>query len=165
MYFYDLNLEPLVQGHLGLRELLQSYTQNFIQAFEPSDSKEEYFWFFFQVFQWFNLGHCGKGHFGPWDLCLKNLVKGHQAILHTKFQTSEPRRSGEEDFKVFFIFEHKIPHHRAILDPRATIWANWAKWFWRRFFFFIFYVFLWCEPQTPGTRLSSTLGSSFEQTW
>ena len=33
------------------------------------------------------------------------------------------------------------------------------------FFFIIFYVFLWFEPQTPGAVLSWTLGSSFEQTW
>ena len=30
-------------------------------------------------------------------------------MLHTKFQASEPSSSGEEDFKVYFIFEPKTP--------------------------------------------------------
>ena len=52
MYFYDLNLGPLVQDHLG-----------------------------------------------TWDLHLnKFLVNDHQAMLHTKFKTSKPSGSEEEEF-------------------------------------------------------------------
>ena len=42
-------------------------------------------------------------------------------MLHTKFQAPEQSSSEEEDFEVYFIFEPKTPHCRAILDPRATI--------------------------------------------
>ena len=30
-------------------------------------------------------------------------------MLHTNFQAPEPSRSGEADFKVYFIFDHKTP--------------------------------------------------------
>ena len=45
-------------------------------------------------------------------------------MLHTIFQAPEPKSSGEEGFEVYFIFEPKLPHHTAILDPKATIWTN-----------------------------------------
>ena len=57
----------------------------------------------------------------PGTLAGTNLVKDHQAMLQTKFQAPEPSSSGEEDFKVYFIFEPKTPRRRAILEPRATI--------------------------------------------
>ena len=46
-----------------------------------------------------NLGPPGAGHIETWDLHLNKLGKGpHQAMLHTKFQASEPSGSEEEDF-------------------------------------------------------------------
>ena len=60
----------------------------------------------------------------PGILVWTNLVKDHQAMLHTKFQAPEPSSSEEEDFEVYFIFEPKTPRRRAISDPRAIIWTH-----------------------------------------
>ena len=57
-----------------------------------------------------NLGPPGQGGIlDPGILVWTNLVKDHQAMLHTKFQASEPSSSEEEDFEVYFIFEPKTP--------------------------------------------------------
>ena len=69
-----------------------------------------------------NLGPPGTGPswtLGSW--IEQTRVKDHQAMLHTKFQAPEQSSSEEEDFEVYFIFEPKTPHRRAISDPRATI--------------------------------------------
>ena len=43
-----------------------------------------------------------QDHLGPCDLYLTNLVKDHQAMLHTEFQASKPNGFQE----VFLIFFH-----------------------------------------------------------
>ena len=46
-----------------------------------------------------NTGPPGPGHFGTLDLHLNKLAKDNNwAMLHTKFQASEPSGSEEEDF-------------------------------------------------------------------
>ena len=45
-----------------------------------------------------NPGPLAQDHFGPGDLRLDKHSKKHLAILHTKFQASEPSCSEEEDF-------------------------------------------------------------------
>ena len=40
-------------------------------------------------------------------------------MLHTKFQASEPSNSGEEDFKVHFIFELKTPQLQGHFEPQG----------------------------------------------
>ena len=45
-----------------------------------------------------------RGHLGPWDVQLYciNLLKDHQAVLHTQFQASEPSDSkGEDSLNIF----------------------------------------------------------------
>ena len=44
------------------------------------------------------LGPLARCHRGPWEIHLSKLVKEHYAMLHTKFQASEPSGSEEEDF-------------------------------------------------------------------
>ena len=91
----------------------------------PSGSEEEDFLIYFYAFLWFEpRTPWGGAILDPGTLVWTNLVKDHQAMLHTKFQAPEPSYSGEEDFEVYFIFEPKTPRRRAILDPRATIWTN-----------------------------------------
>ena len=43
------------------------------------------------------------GHLKPGDLQMKNLVKDHLAMLHTKFQASEHGGSEDEDFFNIFL--------------------------------------------------------------
>ena len=98
------------------------------QTSGPSGSEEEDFLIYFYAFLWFEPRTPWRGAIlDPGTLVWTNLVKDHQAMLHTKFQAPEPSYSGVEDFEVYFIFEPKTPpppRRRAILDPRATIWTN-----------------------------------------
>ena len=95
------------------------------QTSGPSGSEEEDFWIYFYAFLWFEPRTPWRGAIlDPGTLVWTNLVKDHQAMLHTKFQAPKPSSSGEEDFEVYFIFEPKTPRSRAISDPRATIRTN-----------------------------------------
>ena len=101
-----------------------------------------------------------------------NLFEVHRAMLHIKFQATEPSGSEEEDFWIFFYaflwFKPETLWPLAMLDPETFTWTNlvksplsndteqiWsirAKWFWRRFLFYyysFFNVFLLLEPRTP----------------
>ena len=118
MYFHGLNLRPLTRGHLGSwdlhlnklgRDPLGNATYQ-ISTSGPSGSEEENFLIYFYAFLWFEPRTPWRGAIlDPGTLVLANLVKDHQAMLHTKFQAPEPSSSGEEDFEVYFIFEPKTP--------------------------------------------------------
>ena len=137
IFFYVfLWLEPMTPGQrpswtLGpfirknLVEDYQAMLHTKFQTSGPCGSEEEGFWIDYNAFLWFKPRT--PWHRAIWDpgiLVWTNLVKDHQAMLHTKFQAPEPSSSGEEDFEVYFIFEPKTPRRRAISDPRATIWTN-----------------------------------------
>ena len=95
------------------------------QKYGPSGSEEEDCWISIYAFLCFEPRTPWRGAIlDPETLVWINLVKDHQAVLHTKFQAREPSSSGEEDFEVYFIFEPKTPRRRAISDHRATIWTN-----------------------------------------
>ena len=96
------------------------------QTSGPSGPEEEDFWIYFYAFLWFEPRTPWRGAIlDPGTLVWTNLVKDHQAMLHTKIQAPEPSSSGEEDFEAYFIFEPKTPpRRRAISDPRATIRTN-----------------------------------------
>ena len=69
------------------------------QASRLKGSEEEDFEYFSMYFYDLNLGPLVQDHLGTWDLHLnKFLVNNHQAMLHTKFQTSKPSGSEEEEF-------------------------------------------------------------------
>ena len=74
------------------------YTKFF--ALQPIGSEEKKD--FFYRFLWFNLR---TPEAGPFRIIRpsseQNSVKNHEAMLHTKFQASEPR-GFEEDFSIFF---------------------------------------------------------------
>ena len=106
------------------------------QAPEPSGSEEEDFWIhyifftiFFYVFIWFVNRTLLRGTILDHRTFIwTNLVKDHQAMLQTKFHTSEPSGSEDEDFEIFFYvclrFEPRIPWPGAILDPGTYNWPN-----------------------------------------
>ena len=84
------------------------------QASGPNGSEEEDFLIYFYIFLWFEPRTPWRGAIlDPGSLVGTNLVKDHQAMLHTKFQAPEPSSSGEEDFEVYFIFEPKTHPHPA----------------------------------------------------
>ena len=107
MYFFGSNLGPLAQGHLEPWELhlnkigkrpLGNATYQF-QASEPSDSEEEDFLNIFYAFLWFGPRTLWpRTILDPGTIVWTNLVKGHQTMLHNKFQAFKPSSSGEEDF-------------------------------------------------------------------
>ena len=69
------------------------------QASKPSGSEVEDFLIFFYVFLW--LEPMTPGQRPSWTLgpfIRTNLVEVHEAMLHTKFQTSGPCGSEEEGF-------------------------------------------------------------------
>ena len=75
---------------------------------------------FFYIFCYgLNLGPLARA-IRPWDIHLNNVVKDHWAMLHTKYQTSEPSGSEEEDPGIYFCaylwFEPRTPWRRAISD-------------------------------------------------
>ena len=72
--------------------------QTNFQALKASGSEGVFFEYFFMYFYGSNLRPLARGHLGPWDLYLNNLVELYYAMLHTKFQTSGPSGSEVEDF-------------------------------------------------------------------
>ena len=68
------------------------------QTYGLSGSEEEDFLIYFYAFLWFEPRTPGQRPLDPGTLDQTNLVKDHQAMLHTKFQAPEPSSSGEEDF-------------------------------------------------------------------
>ena len=75
------------------------------QTSGPSGSEEENFLIYFYAFLRFEPRTPWRGAIlDPGTLVCINLVKDHQAMLHTIFQAPEPSSFGEKDFEVYIIF-------------------------------------------------------------
>ena len=125
MYFYGLNLRPLTRGHLGpwdlhLNKLGRGPLGN--ATYQISNIWAKWFWRrrFLNIFLWFEpRTPCHGAILDPGTLVWTNLVKDHQAMLHTKFQAPVPCSSGEEDFEVYFIFEPKTCPPQGHFGPQG----------------------------------------------
>lgn len=54
-------------------------------------------------------------------------------MLHTKFQTSKPSSSEEEDFKVYFIFEPNTPAAGPVWTLGPPLEQTWQRSIWQCF--------------------------------
>ena len=115
------------------------------------------------------------------DLDLHCKLEDYQAMLQTKFQTSEASGSEEEDFWIFYTYFYDSNLGLSGAGPFCTppfeyIWQKttrqcyilnfkiWAKWFWRRRFWIFFYIFYGLNLGPPCLGPSWTLWPSFEET-
>ena len=115
---------------------------------------------------WINLLNYDRHWFKVKEWSWPTLqIKGHQAMIQTKFQTSEASGSEEEDFRIFSTYFYDSNLGLSFCTPPFEyIWQKttrpcyilnfkiWAKWFWRRrfrIFFIISMVWTW-DPLVQG---------------
>ena len=133
MYFYGLNLRPLTRGHLGpwdlhLNKLGRDPLGN--ATYQISNIWAKWIWRrrFLNIFLWFEPRTPWRGAIlDPGTLVWTNLVKDHQAMLHTKFKHLSQAVLEKKILKYISFLNPKPPRRRAISDPRATIGTNFVE--------------------------------------
>ena len=95
------------------------------QTSGPSGSEVEDFLIYFYAFLWIEpRTPRRRAILDPGNLVSTNLVKDHQAMLHTTFPAPEPSKSGE-DFEVYYISEPTAPTAGPFRTPGPPLEQTW----------------------------------------